>query len=84
MSEWQSILTHPEDDKECLLAVFQDGEIYIADRGGWVEGDVNEEWDEVEDGVSIRLYSEQEEGHWWSNHELIDEPTHWRPLNLKQ
>lgn len=78
---WQPIESHPLDEKECLLAVFNPDGLYIADRGGWVEGEVREEWDEVEDGVSVKLWEDQDEGHWWSNHQVIDEPTHWAPLS---
>lgn len=79
--EWQPIETHPLNEDECLLALFVDGSLYIADRGGWVPGDTHEEWDEVEDGVNVKIWEEEEEGRWWSNHEIIDEPSHWMPLN---
>lgn len=77
---WQPIEKHPLDDDECLLAVFVDDVLYVADRGGWVEGDIHEEWDEIEDGVRVKLWEDQDDGHWWSNHDVIHEPTHWMPL----
>lgn len=78
--EWQTIETHPLDEKECILAQFIDGALYIADRGGWVSGEKHEEWDEVEEGVMVRIWEDEEEGHWWTNHEIFDEPTHWAPI----
>lgn len=81
MSEWMDIDCHPLNDEECILAEFDAyGQLLFADRGGWVEGDINEEWDEVEDGVKVLLWSEQEDGHWWSNYEIIEEPTHYMTL----
>ena len=81
MSDWRPIETHPRNEDECLLGIFDEDGLYVADRGGWKEGAVREEWDEVEDGVSVRLWQDQDEGSWWSNHCIIDCPTHWAPLS---
>ena len=75
--EWRPIDTHPRDGRVCLLAIFVRGKLEVADQGGWKEGTKHEEWDEVADGVRARIDEWQDEGSWWSNHCIIEEPTHW-------
>lgn len=78
---WQPIETHQGDTSECLIAVLdQHGRLYVADRGWWQPGAKHEEWDEVEDGVRIKLWEDEDEGSWLSNHGYLDDPTHWMPL----
>ena len=80
--KWQPIETHPLTEDDCILAILDgNGDIYVADRGGWTPGRTIEEWDEVEDGIKVKIWEEEEEGSWWSNHCVIDEPTHWAPLS---
>jgi len=82
MGGWLSIDTHPRNEEECLLAILHEDGLYVADRGGYVPPEQHEEWDEVEDGVKVKLAEwEEGEGGWWSNHNVIDEPTHWAPLS---
>ena len=83
--DWQPIETHPQNEDECLLAIIDsEGRLYVADRGGWTPGRIHKEWDEVEEGISIKLWGDQEDGSWWSNHCIIDEPTHWMPITDKK
>lgn len=78
MDGWQPIEEHPLDEEECVLGIFdRKGYLELADRGGWVPGEKREEWDEVEEGICVKLWEDEEEGHWWSNHEIIDDPTHF-------
>lgn len=78
---WQPIDSHPLGEETCLLAQFSENGLEIADRGGWTPGEHYEEWDEVEEGVKIKIYEEDEEGQWWTNHCLDFEPTHWAELS---
>ena len=77
---WRTIETHPEDEDECLIAIFTNGILDVADHGWWEKGEVIEEWDEVEDGIKVKIWEEEQDGRWSSNHCIIDEPTHWAPL----
>ena len=79
--DWHPIESHPRDEDECLLGMLDaNGLLEVADRGGWTPGENREEWAEVEEGVCVKLWEEEEDGNWWSNYEIINEPTHWQPL----
>ena len=80
LTQWIPIADHPHHENECLLGILKDGAVELADRGGWEKGGTREEWDEVEDGVMIRLYEDEEEGLWWSNYGVIEEPTHYQEI----
>lgn len=75
---WRPILEHNGNTEECMLGVFYDGCLSVACPGAWEPGEVTEEWDEVEDGVKVKLWEDQEEGRWLS--EYIEEPTHFKPI----
>lgn len=84
-SQWINVNDElPEYDKDVLLGELdRDGNIIIADRGCLIEGDTREEWDEVEDGVCVKLWEDKEEDRWGSNYSVIEEPTHWMPLSTQ-
>ena len=79
-TKWKPIAEHPKHTHEVVLAEFVEGDVYIADRGYWEEGETREEWEEVEGGVQVKIWEEQEEGGWQTNHCIDFEPTHYAEL----
>ena len=78
---WLPIEKHPLNEEECVLGIFdREGNLYMADRGWWVPGEKREEWDEIEDGIRVKLWEDEEEGYFMSNHGYLEEPTHFMPL----
>ena len=79
---WRPIETAPKDGTRIQLAVIDMSGNILSDTGNWVEGDTHEEWDEVDDGIRVKLWEEQEDGHWSTNYclDALEEPTHWQPL----
>lgn len=78
---WRPIESAPRDGTKIQIAVIDRAGNILSDTGNWVEGDTHEEWDEVDDGVSVKLWEDQDPGHWSSNYCLseLEEPTHWQP-----
>lgn len=81
---WQPIWKHDGSTDECLIGIFDESGLYVADRGWWEPGETDEEWDEIEDGVMVKLWESEGEGRWTSNHLIIDEPTHFAILEARK
>ena len=81
-AKWVSIEKHDGSTDEVLIAIFDsEGRLYHADRGWWVPGEVREEWEEVEDGVCVKVWEDEEDGCWSSNYGTLENPTHFLPLD---
>lgn len=79
--EWRDIETHDGSTTPCMIAILdRHGHVEIAEKAEWEPGDIHEEWDEVEDGIKVKLWEEEDEGSWLTSWGAIQEPTHWQPL----
>ena len=85
MIDFKPIEQHPKNEDECILAIFGPDGLELADRGGWTPGEKYDHWVEVEDGLSMLMYTEEQEGSWWSNHciEALSEPTHYAEIKAE-
>lgn len=74
---------HRTSEQTVILGRLENGVLWEAVRGSWREGETHEEWDEVEDGVQIKIDEWQEDGQWISDYdcELDFEPTHWASIS---